>query len=137
MYNENTKIIQMRCSDINLNPVNQAVKFIPSPQVSFIISIRHSPHHIIIAKNIRLKALPKCGKYRMSIIAIPIKNNSSDSSTKDAGNGMVKFLFIMNQFAMMRVQNTTIFHLNAAIKSNMTNGDKHITAKALNPALIN
>ena len=48
------------------------------------------------------------------MIAIAINSNSRDSSTKEVGIGILKFRFIMNQLAMMRVQKTPIFHLNAA-----------------------
>ena len=107
-------MIQIRCRAINLKPVNQAFTFIPSPQVSLIISITHSPHQIIIAKNIRFIALPKCGVSLTSIMAIAIKSTSRDSSAKDVGKGKVKFRFMMNQLTMIRLQKTPIFHLNAA-----------------------
>ena len=124
-------MIQTRCSAINLNPMNQALTFIPNPQVSFNISIVQSPHHIIIARNMKFHALPKCGVFLVSIIAMAIKSNSSDSSAKEAGNGSEKFLFMMNQLTTMRAPKTAIFHLNATYTNNIANGDKQMTAKAL------
>ena len=106
-------MIQKSCSAINLNPVNQALIIIPNPHVSLNISITHSPHQIIIANIMKFQALPNCGEYRMSMIAMAIKSNSRDSLIKETGIGMLKFRFMMNQFAIIKVQKTPIFHLNA------------------------
>lgn len=107
-------MIQMRCSAINLNPVNHALTLIPNPQVSLNISITHSPHQIIMAKNIRFHTLPKWGVFLTSMIAMAISSSSSDSSAKEVGNGRVKFRFIMNQFTTISIPKIAIFHLNAA-----------------------
>lgn len=72
---------------MSLKPVNHAIKFIPNPHVSLNISIIHNPIHIMMAKSMRFHALPKWDSLRISIKAMAISTNSSDSSTKDTGNG--------------------------------------------------
>ncbi len=113
MYKEKTNIIHTRWSAINLKPVNHALTFIPNPQVSFSISKRHNPHQTMMDKNMKFQALPKKDSFRMSNKAIAISVNSNNSSANDLGNGMLRFLFMINQLTTIKAQNTVILHLKA------------------------
>ena len=92
IYILKTNNIHNRCKAINLAPVNQAVIFIPKPQVLLNISTKHNPNQIKIANNITFIILSKCATCRTSIIATEIRSISIASSIIETGIGMLIFL---------------------------------------------